>query len=100
MFDLGTQELIVIFIVAFLVFGPKKLPELGRNLGRGLRELRRAMMEVKESLEEAGEDVSEEIKEAKLKLEETISTVDTEEAKRGDAPDESGSHSKKREEER
>ncbi len=72
MFDLGTQELIVIFIVAFLVFGPKKLPELGRTLGKGIRELKAAMRGVKESFEEAGADVSEEIKKEKNGLEESI----------------------------
>ncbi len=72
MFDLGTQELIVIFIVAFLVFGPKKLPELGRTLGKGIRELKSAMRGVKESMEEAGEEVSEEIKIAKSDLEDAV----------------------------
>ena len=74
MFDLGTQELIVIFIVAFLVFGPKKLPELGRTLGKGIRELKSAMRGVKESLEEAGEEVTEEIKIAKSDVESAINT--------------------------
>lgn len=58
MLDLGTQELIVIFIVAFLVFGPKKLPELGRTLGKGLRELKSAMRKITESLEDAGSDIA------------------------------------------
>lgn len=40
MFGLGVPELIVIFIVALLFFGPKKLPELGTFLGRSLREFR------------------------------------------------------------
>ena len=52
MFDLGIQELILIFIVALLVFGPKKLPELSRALGRGVRELKIALRGVKESVEE------------------------------------------------
>ena len=47
MFDLGIQELIVIFAVALLVFGPKRLPELGKSIGRGLRELKRAMYDIK-----------------------------------------------------
>jgi TatA/E family protein of Tat protein translocase len=51
MFDLGIQELIVIFIVALLVFGPKKLPELGRTLGKGIAELKRAMHGVKEQID-------------------------------------------------
>lgn len=72
MFDLGTQELIVIFIVAFLVFGPKKLPELGRTLGKGIRELKSAMRGVKESLEEASEEVTEEIKIVKSDVENAI----------------------------
>ncbi|NOZ67761.1 MAG: twin-arginine translocase TatA/TatE family subunit [Deferribacteres bacterium] len=73
MFDLGTQELILIFIVAFLVFGPKKLPELGRALGKGMRELKAAMRGVKESFEEAGAaDAAEEIKKTKASLEESI----------------------------
>ena len=73
MFDLGTQELIVIFIVAFLVFGPKKLPELGRTLGKGIRELKTAMRGVKESLEESGAtDITDEIKTAKSNVEESI----------------------------
>ena len=69
MFDLGTQELIVIFIVAFLVFGPKKLPELGRTLGKGMRELKNAMRGVKDSLEEAESDLTEEIHKAKTDIE-------------------------------
>ncbi len=72
MFDLGTQELILIFIVAFLVFGPKKLPELGRTLGKGLRELKSAMRGVTDSLSEAGSDLTDELKEAKSDLEDSI----------------------------
>ena len=50
MFGMGMQELIVIFVIALLVFGPKKLPELGRSLGRGLAEFKRASEELKEGL--------------------------------------------------
>ena len=49
--NIGFPELIVIFVVALLVFGPKKLPELGRSLGRGLAEFRRASSDLKNSIE-------------------------------------------------
>jgi len=52
MLDVGIQELIIIFVVALLVFGPKKLPEIGRSLGRGIGELRRALEGVKDAISE------------------------------------------------
>lgn len=51
MFDVGLQEILVIGVLALLVFGPSKLPELGRMLGRALRELRRASEEFRSTLE-------------------------------------------------
>lgn len=51
MFGLGVPELIVIFVIALVVFGPKKLPELGKALGRGIAEFKRATNEVKETIE-------------------------------------------------
>lgn len=47
MFDIGIQEIIVIVIVALLVFGPKRLPELSRTIGKGLSELKRAVEDTK-----------------------------------------------------
>jgi sec-independent protein translocase protein TatA len=41
-FNIGPAELMVIFVLALLVFGPKKLPEVSRQIGRGIREFRRA----------------------------------------------------------
>ncbi len=49
--SIGAPELIVIFIVALLIFGPRKLPELSRALGRGIREFRRATTELKSTLD-------------------------------------------------
>ena len=50
--NLGIPELLVIFLVALIVFGPKKLPELGRTLGKGLNEFRRASNELKRTLDD------------------------------------------------
>ncbi len=48
---LGWQEMAVIFVLALLLFGPKKLPELGRTLAKGLAEFRRAQNELKSTFE-------------------------------------------------
>ena len=50
--SIGVPEMIIIFIVALIVFGPKKLPELGKSLGKGLSEFRRASNELKSTIEE------------------------------------------------
>jgi TatA/E family protein of Tat protein translocase len=51
MFDIGLQELIVIGVLALLVFGPSKLPDLGRMFGRAMREFRRASDEFRSTVE-------------------------------------------------
>lgn len=50
--SLGWPEIIIIFVVALVVFGPRKLPELGRSLGKGLAEFKRATNELKRTWEE------------------------------------------------
>jgi TatA/E family protein of Tat protein translocase len=49
---IGFPELIIIFIVALIVFGPRKLPELGRSLGKSLSEFKRASNELRNTLDE------------------------------------------------
>src|ERR1043166_2813416 len=51
MFDIGLQEMLVIGVIALLVFGPSKLPELGRMVGRAMREFRRASDEFRNTVE-------------------------------------------------
>lgn len=49
--SLGAPELVFIFVLALLLFGPKRLPEIGRALGRGFAEFRKATAELKVTLE-------------------------------------------------
>ena len=49
MFGIGVQELALIFVVALLIFGPKRLPELARTLGKGMAEFRRASADLRHS---------------------------------------------------
>jgi TatA/E family protein of Tat protein translocase len=50
--SLGMQEIIIIFVIALIVFGPRKLPELGKSLGKGLAEFKRASNELKQTWED------------------------------------------------
>ena len=63
--QLGISEMVVIFIVALLVFGPKKLPELGKSLGKGIREFRKATNELKSTWEDQVKDIENPINDVK-----------------------------------
>ena len=63
--SIGMPELIIIFVIALIIFGPRKLPELGRSLGKSLAEFKRASNDLRSTLEEEIR-----IEEQKTKLEE------------------------------
>ena len=50
--SIGMPELIIILVIALIIFGPRKLPELGRSLGRSIGEFKRASNELRSTLEE------------------------------------------------
>ena len=65
--SLGMPELVIILVIALIIFGPRKLPELGRSLGKSIGEFRKASNELKSTLEE--EIRMEEQKEQRAKME-------------------------------
>lgn len=77
--SLGAPELVAIFILALLLFGPKRLPELGRALGRSFAEFRRASNELKSTLEREIAE-SERPVEAKLTPGESVARAPAEKA--------------------
>lgn len=58
--SIGFQEIAVILGIALLIFGPRKLPEIGKTLGRSLGEFRRATSDLKRSIEEEVKNIPEE----------------------------------------
>ena len=70
---LGMPELILIFVVALLLFGPRKMPQIGRSIGRAMGEFRRASNEFKRTIED--EVASDEIREVEKDLKEIKKTI-------------------------
>ena len=75
--SLGMPELIVIMVIALLVFGPKKLPEVGRSIGKALREFKKTTEDIKGKFEEQinaeeFKDIKNDIKDIKSNLSEQI----------------------------
>jgi sec-independent protein translocase protein TatA len=54
-FNLGMSELLIILLIVLVVFGAKRLPEIGAAMGKGIREFKRSLREVQESIESADE---------------------------------------------
>ena len=87
MFGIGMPELIIIMVVALIVLGPKRLPDIAKTLGRGMAEFRRATTDLKNQLEVDLEEEEEEEEEEEKPL-------DTEEEQQPSQPDETAEEEK------
>ncbi len=74
--SIGLPEMVFIFVLALLIFGPKKLPELGRSLGKGLSEFRRASNELRSSLEREMQNIEQETHMEELKAAEPAAATE------------------------
>ncbi len=57
-FNLGMTEILVILLILLLVFGAKRLPEMGAGMGKGIREFKKSLRDVRDSIEGADNDVA------------------------------------------
>jgi len=71
--SIGLPELLLIFIIALLLFGPRKLPEIGKSLGKAMGEFRRASNDLQRSLEE--EVAADELRAAKREVQDAVKPI-------------------------
>lgn len=55
------QEIVIVFVVVLILFGAKKVPEVARGLGKGMREFRKATDEIKKEINESTEDIMDDV---------------------------------------
>jgi TatA/E family protein of Tat protein translocase len=73
--SIGVQEMIVIFLIALVLFGPKKLPELGKTLGKAITEFRRASTDLKATFEREMHNLERETESLKQQAEATANSI-------------------------
>ncbi|MBW6460000.1 MAG: twin-arginine translocase TatA/TatE family subunit [Bacteroidales bacterium] len=74
-FDISAGELIFILVVAFVIFGPSKIPEIARKVGRGMNEIRRASDEIKREITKETRKVEKELDLGKSVLKDISNTA-------------------------
>jgi sec-independent protein translocase protein TatA len=84
--SIGMPEMLIILVIALIIFGPRKLPELGRSLGKSLAEFKRASNELKNTLEEEIRLDEQRTAQEATKAKETPASPPTTEASGGETP--------------
>ncbi|OGF59737.1 MAG: hypothetical protein A2Y62_05125 [Candidatus Fischerbacteria bacterium RBG_13_37_8] len=69
--SIGISEILIILLIALLIFGPRKLPELGKSLGRALFEFKKTSNEFQKTLRDLNKEIEEEAAEEENKKENT-----------------------------
>ena len=90
MFGIGWQELLIIAIVALLVVGPNKLPDLAKSLGKGFREFKKATDDMTGDLKDALKEDEKPKSDGELKDSPSVSKTETQELKKETAGDDAG----------
>lgn len=75
MFDVGGGELILILLVVLLLFGPNKLPELARSVGKGLRSVRKAQEDLTQQIRDISAEVAEPIKDTTVQVKTDVEAI-------------------------
>jgi sec-independent protein translocase protein TatA len=83
---IGVPELIFIFLIALLVFGPRKLPELGRTLGKAMTEFRRASNDLRYAVEEEMREAERATEDARRQVKEAVALDEVAAAVSADSP--------------
>ncbi len=73
MFDVGGGELLLILLAIIILFGPKKIPEVARFMGKGIRQFRQAQSEIQSQISKIQHEVSDEINVVKKEIENNVS---------------------------
>jgi Tat protein translocase TatB subunit len=78
-FDFGSGEILLIVLAAFIIFGPSKIPEIARNLGKFINDIKRASEDIKTEINKEADRIERDkkLKEYKSKVEKDLQTKDT-----------------------
>jgi len=78
LFGLGGGEIFIVLLIILLLFGPKKIPELARGLGKGISEIKKAQREIKDEIDNYSNTITEEVAEINKEVEELKNKVSDE----------------------